>query len=311
MLDKGVINISENKTKWSYFPKLQTANEIKFYFDVRTQGHKEFFHYTSLKAINAILSSKTIRISSTNRFNDEKDRNQFGNIGEQKKYFSLCFTSGSNENLSLWYLYSGVDGKGGRIGLTYDKLVKLIAGGCFYLTEYDYEKNKSIGIKIPLVYGKNIEVTIRDVLYSKTDISGKCVDLKYNTMTNHGNVSTEEYEKYKAEFLGFNKTLIWYYEKESRMLIKLIGDLADMIDVDKDYAILWELTDKQISQIKIMFAPEIEDVSELGDYEHIKKFIFNSSRVRLSENAGDIHMNICAKCNYKEKFCSKCENIKQ
>ena len=138
MLDKGVISISENKTKWSYFPKLQTANEIKLYFDVRTQGHKEFFHYTSLKAINAILSSKTIRISSTNRFNDEKDRNQFGNIGEQKKYFSLCFTSGSNENLSLWYLYSGVDGKGGRIGLTYDKLVKLIEGGCFYLTEYEH-----------------------------------------------------------------------------------------------------------------------------------------------------------------------------
>ena len=133
-------------TEWTNFPRLQTADELNEYFDIRTRGHKEFFHYTSLKAINAILGGKTIRISS-DRLNDKKDREQFGTLLEQKRHYSLCFSTGSNENLSLWYLYSGVNGKSGRISLTYKKLMQFISEGEFYLTEYDYENNKGIGKK--------------------------------------------------------------------------------------------------------------------------------------------------------------------
>lgn len=290
------------------FPRLQTADDLEKYFNIRTRGHKEFFHYTSLRAIDAILGGKTIRISSSDRFNDKKDKEQFGTLLEQKRHYSLCFSTGSNENLSLWYLYSGINGKGGRISLTYKKLMQFISEGEFYLTEYDYENNKGIGIKIPLKNSENMELILRDILYSHHARDGTCVDLKYNTMTNHGNVSVEEYEKYKSHHLGFNKSLIWYYEKESRLLIKLMGDAAKAIDQNKDYAVLWELTDNQIKHMKIMCAPEIADKSELDKYEHIKEFILKTSRTSLSENAGDIEMNICSKCDYKEKFCSKCKD---
>ncbi len=295
-------------TAWINFPHLQTADELNKYFDIRTRGHKEFFHYTSLRAIDAILGSKTIRISSSDRFNDKKDREQFGTLLEQKRYYSLCFSTGSNENLSLWYLYSGVNGKGGRISLTYKKLMQFISEGEFFLTEYDYENNKSIGIKIPLKNGENMELVLRDILYSHYARDGTNVDLKYNTMTNHGNVSAEEYEKYKNHHLGFNKSLIWYHEKESRLLIKLIGDVGKLIDLNKEYAVLWSLTGEQIKHIKIMCAPEIADKSELDKYKNIKEFILKTSRTSLSENAGEIEMNICSKCDYKEKFCSKCKN---
>lgn len=290
---------------------MEQADELNEYFKERIKGHKYAFHYTSLKVIDIILESKTFRISSVNRFNDTIDKNQFGEEIDQKKHFSLCFSTGKNENLSLWYLYSGIDGKGGRIGFTYKRLKKMIDASNFYLTEYDYDKNKSLGIQIPLKFGENATIKFQDVLYSRKTKGSKNVDLKYNTMTNYGKVSIEEFEKYKKINVGFDKGIVWYYEKESRLLIKLIGDAEKMIDQNKEYAILWKLTDEQIKNMAIMFAPEISDKSELKNYKNINDFIFTSSRTSLSDNAGNIKMNLCSRCdykNYKKTFCSKCDN---
>lgn len=276
------------------------------YFDEMTKRHKEFFHYTSLKAIDFILKDHTIRISSTDRFNDRKDSSQFGNLLEQKKHYAICFSSGSNENLSLWYLYSGIDGKGGRIGLTHSKLMRMIKEGKFYLAEYDYDTSKDIGSKILLDYNKDIEVIFRDVLYSACTRNGTYVDLKYNTMTNHGNMSITEYKKFVSDNKGFNKRLIWYYEKESRLLIKLIGAISEKIEPNRNYAILWELPQNLIKHMKIMCAPEIETAFEIYDYSYLKRFIVDTSRVYLSEHAGDIEMNILQKC--EKEICANCKH---
>lgn len=281
---------------WASFPELKTAAELSAYFDKRTIGHSNFYHYTSLGAIDAILRDKTIRISSVDRFNDEKDKKQFGDSQQQKHYFSFCFSSGSNENLSLWYLYSGVNGKGGRIGFTQNALSKAIEEGSFFLTEYDYDKNEARGLSIPLIPGKTIKITLRDILYSRTTENKKYADLKYNTMTNHENIEVKELDEYRKRHPGFNKTLIWYYEKETRLLIELIGETAAMINPSKQYAVLWKPGEKVFQRIKIMLAPEICDEAGIAEYKNIRQFMFGSSRVSLSENAGDIQMNLCTKC---------------
>jgi len=85
-----------------------------------------------------------------------------------------------------------------------------------------------------------MELVSQNILSSHYVRDGTSVDLKYDTMTNHGNVSVEEYEKYKNHHLGFNKSLIWYYEK-TRLLIKLIGDVGKLIDPNIEYAVLWHL----------------------------------------------------------------------
>jgi len=308
-----------DKTKWIYFPQLGSSDELEKYFEHRTVGHSYFFHYTSLKAINEILRTKTLRISSVDRFNDEKDKKQFGdNKKEQKKYYSICFSSGQNENLSLWYLYSGLNGKGGRIGFTRNKLFQMISEGDFFWAEYDYDNNKIMGEEILLSPKDDIDISFRDVLYSKLTAKGDKkdesdanwrVDLKYNTMTNHEKIKKSEFETYANKHNGFNKSLVWYYEKETRLLIKLKGDLADKINPDKCYAVLWKLSQRQIDAMKIMFAPEIENFLEVTRYEYINDFMLRNSRTMLSENAGDISMKLCYKCE-KNKEENKRKNEK-
>ena len=288
------------KTNWRDFSVLKTAEDIGCYLAERTEGHEYFYHYTKLVALDKILEG-AIRISCVDRFNDKKDKEQFGDETQQKRYFSACFTSGSNENLSLWYLYSGANGRGVRLGLSKSKLLRSIRLGQFYLVEYDYQKNRAFGKEILLQDGVNMKLQFRDMLYSKTAKNGQYVDLKYNTMTNHHHVTVEEHQKYISEFVGFNKSIIWYYEKETRLLIELSDELASKLKPNKEYAIFWKLDKQTLNSMKIMLAPEICSLDEADSHARVREFREQTGRISLSENAGDIKMGLCAGCEYRDK----------
>ena len=180
------------------------------------------------------------------------------------------------------------------------KLLKMKTECAFYLTDYDYDHNKTGNeIRIPLIDGKNASIRFRDVLYARPAKGGVTVDLKYNTMTNYKNVTIKEWERFKAENPGFCKGLIWYYEKESRLLIDLKGEAAAVIDPKKDYAVFWEIgRDRLYKYMKITCGPEIDTIDEALAFPDVRDFILRSSRVTLSENAGDVHMNLCSKCDH-------------
>ena len=125
------MGLTDKKIQWNYFSKIETAEDLSSYFDSRTQGHSYFYHYTSLGAINAILSNRTFRISNVKRFNDKKDSEQFGE--NKDVFFSMCFSTGQNENLSLWYLYSGIHGNGGRIRISQATIKKILENSEFIL----------------------------------------------------------------------------------------------------------------------------------------------------------------------------------
>ena len=81
-----------------------------------------FWQYTRLDLVDLILSSSTFRISNLNGMNDldeaklhEKDRT---------KVFALCFCNSDTEKIPLWYLYSGMAGKGAAIGFTPATMLK-------------------------------------------------------------------------------------------------------------------------------------------------------------------------------------------
>ena len=58
--------------------------------------------------------------------------------------------------------------------------------------------------------------------------------------------------------------------------------------------------------MKIMVAPEISSLEEVEKHKYIKEFIYSTSRANLSENAGDIEMNLskylCDNCKKKNQY---------
>ena len=155
----------------------------------------------------------------------------------------------------------------------------------------------------------DIDVKFEDVLYYRVHEGTNKVDLKYNTMTNYS-IPMDEFKIYQQEHTGFLKGLIWYYEKETRLLIKLRGAVADSIrnrvkDIERGeikYKI--ELSLETIyPKIIIDFGPEMDSLDDCWhltsgkEFNGIRDFIYSTSRTHLSSYKGTIKMNLCQKCD--------------
>lgn len=279
---------------WNKFGELKSMNELEEYLGGREYGHGGYFHYTTLDIINNILQEKEFWISNVSNFNDELDKQQFN---QQNLFYSLCFSTGVNENLPLWYLYSGMDGRGGRLGLSKAYIKRLIEHGTYTLYEMD-GNSKNTKSAMQLVNDISMKIEFRDMLYQRTDFGDKAF-LKYNTMTNHI-ISSEDVDIYNNCHPGFSKGLIWYYEKETRLLVKLIGDAAAHVQNqnDKEYVVVLKIPDDVYKKIKIRLAPGIRKDEDLfSEKKAIQKYILDTSGLGYSEHAGETNMNLCKKCS--------------
>ena len=280
--------------EWNDFSGLKDNNALEQYFGKdRSFTHGKYCHYTSLVAINGILGGK-IWVSCVSRFNDECDKEQFGDSNEQKRYYAFCLSAGETENLPLWYLYSGVDGKGGRIRLTANKLKKIIDSATFTLHESTEDNKPQDDIVFSLDKNKDITIEVRDVLYQ--DIQTKVPTksrIKYNTMVNY-NLTNKEYEIFKNNHKGFHKDTIWFYEKETRILITLSQEIYDKLDSSKNYMVIMSFKIPNIG-LHIDFAPAItgKNITEVrSNFLNIEAF----KNTNFSKHAGKVEFNLCKKC---------------
>lgn len=290
---------------WNMFGKLANEKQLSDYIKDRAYRHGGYCHYTNLKTLNNILKSKTLWLTNVSGFNDKADSRQYK---EGKYNFALCFSTGINENLSLWYMYAGMDGHGGRLRMTKSDIKKLTDNAKYFLYEKDKNTNEMKKL-VELKKNETMKSAFKDIIYFHEEDNEPNVSLKYNTMTNYI-ISKEEFQRYKNKNIGFCKGLIWYYEKETRLNIELIGKAKKIIDNNKnsqkDYIITLSL-EPVFKNIKIDFAPEnlkIEDIT--SEYSEIKNFILETSNVSLSQYKGDIEMRLCDKCT-KIKNCEECE----
>ncbi len=294
----------DSKLPWNCFSKLQTSSELSCYL-TREYEHSKYIHYTKLEVIDSILKSCEFWVSDVRELNDRKDREQFDGTA----YFTLCFSTGVNENLPLWYLYSGIDGKGGSIIFTKAKIKKLIQEGKYEL--WEFENNNKLRKVCDIKNGENAEISFVDVLYANKDIETKQrkpqnVALKYNTMTNY-NITNEEFEVFKKTHCGNIKGLIWYYEKETRLLVRLDDELSAKInykDNPRKYKIVLNFSHLTWKEFKISLAPGVIDYSEVEDCEMLKKYRNESSGVSLSLYKGDVDFKL------QDKLCGSCKKRK-
>lgn len=305
--------------KWSDFPKLKDASELDYYIKnrplsksdnapyagKRAFAHSNFYHYTKLESINKILSGNSFLLSKIGSSNDPMEKMADENV------YCLCFSTGINENLPLWYLYSGIDGKGGRLGFSAAKIYKLVESGSYKLVEECKEnaENKTNYKEVCDLNKNDIEVVLQDILYAKEN--ERLCDLKYNTMTNH-KITVEEFEKFKENNKCFIKSLIWYYEKETRLAVKLKEPIINKLSKDREYKVKLSFDDlpEVKNNIKLTFAPQLYEENQLkmryenwiieylkaNDYGDTLNWILNTANFYPSEYLGQVEMKLCDKC---------------
>ena len=283
--------------EWSMFPYLKTADQLEHYLAERLSGHRYYYHYAGLGAINGILGGGFC-ISSVDRFNDHIEKRMFS--GREKKYYSPCFSTGEQENLALWYLYSGVGGNGGRLQFTYNSVSKLLQSK-FRLVEYDYGTHNVLR-EVAVLTEESAAFSLEDVLYADKSKKNGNMDIKYNTMTNRGNVSQEEWGKFVDRHKGFQKRQIWYYEKETRLMIELSDALYQALDTSKTYAVILTIPNEVMRYVKVRFAPNIGSLEDplITQYPKIWALRAASGKLQLSEHAGTVSIDPCRYCTKKQ-----------
>lgn len=301
-MEKTTINHKKEK-QMSYdytkgFSEIRNFDTLEKYIDGKEFCHTAYCHYTNLNTIDKILENKCFLLSCcSDSFNDEIDKNQFK---KSKMHYGLCFATGMNENLSMWYIYSGFDGKGGRIRFSKAYFKRLIEEAKFELWKCKKENDSYIPeTKISdLIPDENIKLVLRDIVYYKNNSTTNTYDLKYNN-SHQWNFDALDFEQYKNKYVGFCKGLIWYYEKETRLLAEITGETKRLIDNQGNYKIKLIFSDKVYNNIKIDFAPEITEQLrdiELSKNKNILSFLHHTSNINLSEYQGTIKMNLCKKC---------------
>lgn len=287
------------KVNYYDFHTLDSSDGLIDYLDNRHFSHSEYFHYSSLENINSIIKNNEFWIGQVEYFNDNNDKDQFK---DQKRNFSLCFSSGINENLPLWYFYGGISGEGARISLTKAKFKKFYENAKFYLFPVSNKNNRTE------INRNEAKIEIKDVLYFKEN-NGK-IQLKYNNLTNY-NLPPAEFSKLKKINNGFFKSIAWFYEKETRIHIQLNDEFAKIIKKGEKYYIAMHYDDLH-KYAKVVLAPNITEEKEHklffeneNKYDAIKNLLFDSSRVQLSEYNGSVNFKLsdklCDNCIKKEK----------
>lgn len=260
--------------------------------------HTNYYHYTSLENIDNILKGKCIYLTPNN---GEKNDIAEGKNKSMLSYFA-CFSTGTSESLPLWYLYSGIDGKGGRIGLKRKSFRKLMNNPTMYLAKVEKGARPYKILEKSMLQKNDYDFVGRDILYMGKDTNNpELYRAKYN-----GNVvnkiSEQTYREIKNEYLSFIKSLIWFYEKETRIQVNIKNQA--LVDENEEYVVMLDISNV-INELSVRLAPEFEDLTleNISNYDGIKKWIL--SKIEKSDFAGEIKMNLA------NRLCNTCEHKKQ
>ena len=294
---------NEDLTRWNKFGKLKTENDLEAYFKKRNSyanSSRNFYHYTSLDSIDKIVTidDPHFRLKSVK---NQNDRIEHGSADERT--FTLCFSSGIHENLSLWLLYADKGKKGGRLRFTGTMLKGLLNSQYFYAWLNEAEKKEYHNTHL-----KDSDFDLKElteVLYlrksnDKNDDNDSYF-LKYNTMCNYS-FNGDEAKKYMSAHEYSHKDIIWYYEKETRLVIQLKEEflknhkppepLQPIINV--------KLSNEIFKNMKLDLAPGIsfdEVLEDKNNYGNIQK---RFTAISDSQYLNRIKIDLCRDCDREQ-----------
>lgn len=277
-----------------------SADEVKTIFDNTPGG--AFCHYQSMNSLDDMCRERCFFVRRLADQNDKKEIERYPK--EEYLLFPLCFCRSNNEKLPLWLLYGGIDFNGTRLKITPAKLrdfVISIINGESKVYASKKGKDNVVQIDNELIYGKDIEiVAIGSVGYNNEQVSYN--NKWYNKLDDTKTPPSIEVDGKEIDLKYLYKEYIWVYEKEFRVVFKLIGEKASITNPEKNgitgIGIKW--SDSLTKNIEIMILPKKEEVDSTEIFKHngIKNLLFE--KIRLSQYKGQIDMDL------KKDICEKC-----
>lgn len=185
-------------------------------------SHKRYKLYMSMERALGIIASGDMYFSDGSKWNDVPDRVQM----TKKKAFGTCFSWATTENVAMWMLYGGNQGKNGAMIDFSAKVIKDILNIQEAEIGYFGENGKFIPVTL-IKRERDYDVWLSDIIYTEQGKDGKTVKLTW------GDEHYTTSESIQNEEDVFFKHYAWAYEKECRLIFKLKKEFALNDDTDK------------------------------------------------------------------------------
>lgn len=287
------------------FKDCKTAQEIVDFFDNDEQGfhHTKYYHYTTFEKACKILKNGIWRLSSLAREDSNDCVERDLQRQEGKTTFSICFSTGTSESLPLWYLYSGVDGGGVRFEFSKAQIKKIMNTKTMQLVVAKKDQRGANIAPIPLNQEDGTWM-LRDIMYIGKDTvrTGK-YRIKHNNEALNGVVDETMYCELRERYSAYEKGLIWFYEKETRLRYEITNvNIAKKI-ADSGLEYVLELPLDSIQQdFQFRLGPQIEQVdneSIAEQDETVRNILIK--KAKLSDYSGQIDMGLKGMCSACKK----------
>ena len=223
--------------------------------------HKNYKLYTSMEQALGILMSGYIYIPDGKKWNDISDRNLMTGRGT----FAKCFSCSVRENIAMWMLYGGQNGKKGAMLNFYPFVMKeLRSSKAITLGKFD-EFGKFQECKELYAEKHDYEIFLTDVIYTDP-CKNKTSKIQLTLGDEHITVDEEILNDPSVYYKNF----AWKYEQECRLVIKLKEK--------------WRLlaNDEKMNQVRIALTKK--SLSKMGEDRLIRSPIF-SGKVEYGEKS--------------------------
>ncbi len=232
----------------------------------RELSKKSFWYYTRLTTADQILDGRSFWVGSISAMNDLDELELHKR--EKDNIFALCFCNSESEKIPMWYLYSGIAGKGAALGLTPGTML------AFLRSLVEVEGVKEDDNRDTLKIGDEIELRFGWVYYRKQAEHNHI--LFNNKWYELRDVSAFEKDNY------FIKNYPWEYEKEFRLIfINHTGTTYKRLVVT--------IPESVRDKIKLRLAPELKfsDLRKNKNLKYIRKMpesalVYSKLKIRMN-----------------------------
>lgn len=220
-----------------------------------------FCYYTKNATFKSICNTDTENdkahyfwVSNLESMNDKDEANLHSN--DKERVFALCFCNTKREGIPMWYMYSGIEGKGNRIRFTAGTMKKFISS-INVVHPIIGNDNMKVDNSTEYILGKDFEIEYDWIYYIDTK-KGKNTRTEYSKndvfYRNKKYALTDEQVDFAESY--FVKKYPWNYEHEFRIvfIFKTKPECSGKIAV--------EINDSIWSSLFYMFGPESDTTSQ-------------------------------------------------